>query len=240
VERQQVGWMYQILPYIEMDHIYKIVSNDASTASGPLSRSLIPLYFCPSRRAPFRNPSYNRCPNDYAGAIPGFKSFPGDEQPFWWADGYDHEGIFARLWSQNNTRVPLWGPKITYASIIDGSSNTFIVGEKWLRPDRYTGNDWMDDQGWLCGWDPDIIRMTSFKLFRDFIWDANSPAKVGFADEWRQGFAFGGNHVSGMNALCGDGSVRHVSFKIDETVWWRIGNRKDGTALDADSDAWRR
>jgi hypothetical protein len=98
----------------------------------------------------------------------------------------------------------------------------------------------MDDQGWLCGWDPDIIRMTSFKLFRDFIWDANSPAKVGFADEWRQGFAFGGNHVSGMNALCGDGSVRHVSFKIDETVWWRIGNRKDGTALDADSDAWRR
>jgi prepilin-type processing-associated H-X9-DG protein len=104
-----------------------------------------------------------------------------------------------------------------------------MVSEKWVRSDRYTSGDWMDDQGWLCGWDPDIVRMTAFPPIQDtnqaVIWNANAGG------EWQQGFGFGSAHTSTMNALFGDGSVRPVKYSVNPIVWWRLGNRRDGQVI---------
>lgn len=37
--------------------------------------------------------------------------------------------VTGRAWGGDN--------KVTFASITDGTSNTILVGEKWLRPDQY-------------------------------------------------------------------------------------------------------
>jgi prepilin-type processing-associated H-X9-DG protein len=88
----------------------------------------------------------------------------------------------------------------------------------------------MDDQGWLCGWDPDIMRMTNIPLRRDHNgpWNYTDVCGRGI-DEWRQGFGFGSAHPGGMNALFGDGSVRNVSFSADPNFFWRAGGRNDGS-----------
>ncbi|MER3416442.1 MAG: hypothetical protein C4297_09560 [Gemmataceae bacterium] len=234
---QTVGWLYQILPYLEQRDLYFTVSNDAWTNPGPVSRTPINTYFCPSRRSPQKSPN-GRALNDYASAIYGFKRFTGDIDPFWWGDGYDHQGIIVRthrgdfnaaIAQLNAGNPPFVGPKITYSNITDGSSQTLMIGEKWIRPDRYLTNDWMDDQGWLCGWDPDIVRMTAIPLRKDH----NGPFNYGI-DEWRQGFGFGGAHPAGMNGLMGDGSVRNFRYTIDEWIWWRVGGRNDGVQVNLD------
>src|SRR5262249_46470282 len=46
--------------------------------------------------------------------------------------------------------------KITDA--VDGTSNTLLIGEKWMRPDEYTGGAWNDDHNLVSSQDPDIAR----------------------------------------------------------------------------------
>jgi prepilin-type processing-associated H-X9-DG protein len=162
--------------------------------------------------------------NDYAACIPGFKRSPGDIDPFWWGDGYDHGGIIARVHDGNMGNYGNRDIKLTFAHILDGSAYTVVVGEKWLRTDRYLGNDWMDDAGWCSAWDPDTIRMSALPLIRD----RSTPPWNDHNDEWRQGFGFGAAHAGGMNSLYGDGSVRNTAYSVDPVLWWRLGGRKDG------------
>ena len=58
-----------------------------------------------------------------------------------------------------------WSPKVGFSQIEDGSSNTFVLGEKRLRPSQYEPNDvgW-DDRGWSDGWDPDVLRATACSM----------------------------------------------------------------------------
>jgi len=238
---QTVGWMYQILPYIEADAVYKQWSIDEWNSVGITSQTPIKIYFCPSRRPPEVSPN-GRAMNDYASAIPGWKNFAGDIDPFWWGGRFDHRGIISRTDRQNGGNDKPNDVKIIFAAIYDGSSNVVLVGEKWLRPDRYLGNDWMDDQGWCCGWDPDIVRVGALKLKQDFNWNANGAnhdALYGHA-EWNQGFGFGAAHPGGMNTLFGDGSVRSVPYNIDERIWWFVTDRLDGNTVNAGNSggAW--
>ena len=49
------------------------------------------------------------------------------------------------------------------SEITDGSSNTFLCGEKNIDPDYYlTGQDPGDDQGWTLGWDYNSCRYTYY------------------------------------------------------------------------------
>jgi prepilin-type N-terminal cleavage/methylation domain-containing protein/prepilin-type processing-associated H-X9-DG protein len=62
--RQGLGWMYQILPYLEEGAIQGIVRHDQ------MDDHLIALYVCPSRRAPTRSQSGVSLV-DYAAALAG-------------------------------------------------------------------------------------------------------------------------------------------------------------------------
>ena len=54
-----------------------------------------------------------------------------------------------------------------FAKITDGTSHTFLLGEKYVRSDMYEGGGYSDDNGWSDGWDPDAIRSTCFQPYQD-------------------------------------------------------------------------
>jgi prepilin-type N-terminal cleavage/methylation domain-containing protein/prepilin-type processing-associated H-X9-DG protein len=243
---QTVGQFFQILPYIEEDALWRTFSDDSWDNAGPVSRAVLSLYICPSRRAPTRT-YLGRGACDYAAIIPG-ANYPGAPDPpqypntdYWWSNRYDHGSIVVRcnLWS-NNYPNELDGTtadiKITFASITDGSSNTIMVSEKWDQPIWYLGNgNGADDQGWCCGWDPDMIRMSCIPPKADFNFRTDPDPRSWGQDNWAQAYGgVGSAHPGGVNALFGDGSVRNVPYDINPLIFWRLGGRADGVSLSLD------
>jgi hypothetical protein len=104
---------------------------------------------------------------------------------------------------------------------VDGTSNTLLVGEKWLRPRLYAGGDWHDDRGYSDGWDPDTVRTTGFKLIND---SESSPYG------W-EGYQFGSAHTGFVMFVLADGAVRQISITIDNGLFNNLGHRADGKTI---------
>ena len=194
-EKQKVGWMYQILPYVEQSDLHDI----QTTNIYDMAREPVGMYFCPSRRKPTRAPSAPlRYLNDYASATPGYWSgdpiygseenaYPQLADSFWqtWGPGRNStppntvwRGIIVRSSWTGSALVPGVTRAAKPSDIFDGLSNTLMLGEKRLgitiesgpafgSGDGYAGGEWHDDRGWTDGWDPDIVRSTAFPLQAD-------------------------------------------------------------------------
>jgi prepilin-type N-terminal cleavage/methylation domain-containing protein len=201
-EKQEAGWGFQILPYIEADNVWRGGSatsdlDRARNAVGTVNK----LFFCPSRRNPqtivFTNPSYmgglptNCALTDYA------------------ASNWEETGIM-------RYRAPT-----RFADIRDGTSNTLLAGDKRMNTNRLGMVNDDDDTGYATGFDQDVIRMTDRPPARDYV------AAAGTGD-----FRFGSSHATGFNAVFADGSMHHVPYDIDPTVFRYLGNRNDGKAID--------
>ncbi|AWM40290.1 hypothetical protein GobsT_12410 [Gemmata obscuriglobus] len=104
--------------------------------------------------------------------------------------------------------------RTTTESVTDGLSNTLVIGEKRLHTERYQTGDWCDDQGYADAWDNDIVSLTAAPFGRDRAQNT--------------GYEFGSAHRTGMNAVFGDGSVRHVRYGLPTDVLVALGDRRDG------------
>jgi prepilin-type N-terminal cleavage/methylation domain-containing protein len=113
------------------------------------------------------------------------------------------------------------------ASITDGTSNTYLAGEKSVEPDYYeTGQDWSDDQGWAVGYDYDTVRWTNPTA-------GDAPAQDTPGVMKYQ--AFGSAHSNGFFMAFCDGSVQMMSYTIDPQVHRFLGNRHDGQTVNGKS-----
>jgi prepilin-type processing-associated H-X9-DG protein len=115
------------------------------------------------------------------------------------------------------------GSLIRIADIPDGASNTYLIGEKYLKPDSYfDGVDLGDNEGALIGENVDIVRwaFVSFPPMQD---------TAGY-DDWRR---FGSAHGATFHMAFCDGSVQTTSYTIDLAIYANLANRKDGKTIDA-------
>jgi hypothetical protein len=115
--------------------------------------------------------------------------------------------------------------RISFPQIVDGSSNTLVIGEKFMQPRFYDTGAWDDDRGWTGGWDPDGLRSTACVITADEDWPdpSNIPQVLGYR--------FGSAHGTMMNAGFADASVRSISFTIDPETFNRLGHRSDEEEL---------
>jgi hypothetical protein len=210
------AWSYQILPYMELETIYK-APTFAQRVGGK-----IPSYFCPSRRSPttvvINDSSGVPTPRgllDYAAA--GSNDWDWGVDNFWWSPR-DMRGIIIRSYPGADAKVTL-----SQGSIPDGTSNTIMVAEKWLNANNYQSGDWHDDFGYTDGWDPDIVRFGSLPPVQD------RPGGTGYG--W-EGWQFGSAHTSSFNALWGDRSVRPVKYSVNLTSFRLLCDRRDGVVVD--------
>ena len=108
--------------------------------------------------------------------------------------------------------------QISTREVTDGTSNTYMVGEKALRSDRYLDPDFLDtgdDHSMLCGDDFDM-----------FAWGEYVPVQdtPGVYQSWQ----FGSAHPSVWQMAMCDSSVRALSFDLDATAHKYLSDRQDG------------
>ncbi len=234
--KQGLSWAFQILPYLEQEAVYAI------DTQADVEQVALDIHFCPSRRRPTRQGA--RYLMDYASATPGRVTRNSDGtvtheedsvRSLWGGkDGDDvrwtieadqpniYEGIIVRInWWYVDQEFKGGSAPTTFGQIRDGASNTILVGEKCLNPDEYLSGCWHDDRGWTDGWDPDVVRSTSFAPSAD----SNQISNVGYR--------FGSAHSGGFNVVLADGSVRTLGYGIDREVFNCLGHRSDGQPLDA-------
>lgn len=123
--------------------------------------------------------------------------------------------------ANRSTGIVSAGSMIRTADVTDGTTNTFLVGEKYVCPDAYeTGEDYGDCEFALMGANDDVIRWTQWTLLPDTPGQFNAEQ------------SFGSAHADSMNMAFCDGSVQQIRYTIDLTVYSNLGNRMDGVPID--------
>jgi hypothetical protein len=220
-QRQPGGWVYNILPFVEQDSLHDL---PGPAGSAQRLQTVVPIFNCPSRRlgGPFPNAggftyyeTNNTVPllakTDYA-ANAGDQS--GDE--FFGGPGSLAQGDDPNYPWPNTaglTGVIFQRSLIAFKDITAGTSNTYLLGEKYLNVSAYTtGTDPGDNETMYVGYDNDVYRCTFRLPLRD------TP---GLTDTFR----FGSNHTAGVNMVYCDASVRLVNFAVDAATHKAAGNR---------------
>ena len=220
-ERQPGGWIYNTLPFMEQTNIYSLPGPNGSAQR---IGSVVPSYNCPSRRTggPFPNVfgyTYGGTTNtvplmartDYAANAGDQNSDEAGGGPATLAQG-DNPGY---PWPSmaNVTGVCFLRSMIRFAEIQNGTSNTYMVGEKYLNPDNYlTGRDPGDNENMYVGYDNDLFRCARNLPLMD---------RRGLTDTLR----FGSNHPGGLNMCYCDGSVRVIEYNVALKVHRDAANR---------------
>jgi len=250
---QPGGWLYNTLEFVEAGNVAKIgadATNDIQRRQAYLQvlEKNVPIYNCPSRRAggPFPNfgnyqyfgnfngsvTPQNLARTDYAmncghknqNEIDGGPSSiaQGDSGSFNWNmvdDGSDPNVI-------TFTGVCYRRSQIRFKDMARGTSNTVMVGEKYVRADCYEGFctglpanspnvDFGDNETMYTGFNNDIYRSTA---------NPPTPDVQGVNNQGR----WGSTHPNGINMAYSDGSVRVISYDVDPAVFRASGDRTGG------------
>ncbi len=225
---QPAGWIYNILPFVEQGPLYALGAGQPRAMQLALNdqrmETPLQLFNCPTRRAPILYPNgsghaYVNAANippavartDYAALVNSTNVNEIDGGPTSLAQGDNSTYNWGNLAQFNG--VIYRRSQIRLVDVTSGTSNTYMVGEKYLNPQNYyTGYDIGDNETMLVGFDNDIGRCTGSPPMQD---------RVGFADTFR----FGSNHTDGLNMLYCDGGVRFVNYTVDPTVHFNAGRR---------------
>src|SRR5262249_42049429 len=156
-------WPVLIMPYVEADNIFKLWNSKNPQFPWQYKDQLpeareatLKIYFCPSRRQPMLSPpEQNKGTNgELQGAAGDYACCDGDDRD---SDGkHRNEGGATGAMIAS---IPTYSPpaptndpggeffdvrplvsfrsRTRIADITDGTSNTFLIGEKHVRPDRF-------------------------------------------------------------------------------------------------------
>ncbi len=134
-----------------------------------------------------------------------------------------YNGIPAQTYVEPRTRQPIsqmGGPeKLT--SIIDGTSNTFMVGE-WTINQPITHDGTGEDRGTFWAYTYASYNQSSFSLLPEtFNTDYDACWTADHTAPWQDNAckrSWGSNHTNGMNFVMCDGSVRWVTYSADVNI----------------------
>ncbi|MGC4003014.1 MAG: DUF1559 domain-containing protein [Pirellulales bacterium] len=242
--RQPGGWIYSVLSYIEETNLHDKGKglSDADKSTAAKERAATPLAFlkCPTRNRPdVRRMGMNGYLNlnsgdqptqvastDYAGngGSQGYESSSGTAfvkgpdatyltKPDSAVEAFHAPGPFMKHNGATFVRS-----EVKPAHIRDGSSKTYLLGERDLHFSNYdTGAPGDDDQSWDSGYDWDVNRWTNSAPQFD-----QNPYSTGSSEY------FGAAHLATFSMAFCDGAVKAIPYEIDTLTHKSLGARNDG------------
>jgi prepilin-type N-terminal cleavage/methylation domain-containing protein len=240
---QPGGWLYNVLPFCDQVNLYNQgvgMPSGSSQQDAALVVQLstpVALFNCPTRRQAIVYPNgigYNNCSSvsnvtrsDYAancGDANNDQYFGGPGTLAAGDAGTIANGTWHNTVNDGLTGISYERSQVKIANITDGTSNTYMLGEKYLDPDNYSnGADGGDNECATIGYDNDEYRCGYVGYNPAVI-----PDTPGLSDQAR----FGSAHPSGVKFVFCDGSVHNISFFIDPVTHSRLCNRQDGQPVD--------
>jgi prepilin-type N-terminal cleavage/methylation domain-containing protein/prepilin-type processing-associated H-X9-DG protein len=128
---------------------------------------------------------------------------------------------------EEGTGVVYTRSEVAFRNIEDGTTNVYMVGEKYMSTDHYLdGLDEGDNEPGFSGANADTLRVTASRI------TFNRPVQLS-PDQTGENkdldpLKFGSAHSSGFNMAFCDASVRLVAIDVDPDIHRNRGNRSDG------------
>ncbi|MCA9189168.1 MAG: DUF1559 domain-containing protein, partial [Planctomycetales bacterium] len=249
---QPGGWLFNVLPFVEENNGHdRVKDGNPDTANQvqldaarDLCKSPIALISCPSRRYNgqfgFPKPTdgtfigYNASRNqdgENFAARTDYAINCGDQANNEYGSSQWPSSIAAMKTFRFTdpagtlTGVSFYRSDVTTADMAgDGTSKTYLIGEKYLNPNNYeTGSDPGDNETWNTGYNNDNFRNAFDPPLQD---------RVGFQSTTR----FGSVHAAGFNMVFCDGHVQLVNYDIHPINHKRFANIDDGLPVSMDED----
>lgn len=283
---QPGGWMYNLMPFIELQNLRNLGSGLAygglprQTALTQLLKTYVGGYRCPSRgrvelpltvwNATVKNlgtwpssigTSEGLFKGDYAASSGDTLRSDGDT----WFNGApsalngDYSGAETSFnnklklvpmdfcqkanTGQENLKAPACQSGVIFSrsetsvgQIEDGTSNTYLIGEKHINPDEYAGGisvappslSLMTNQAAYCGYEWDNQRR-AWNPLNDSVGNQENyqprPDTPGLYGEFH---IFGSAHPASFHMAFCDGSVQAIAYDVDPFANSYLANRFDG------------
>jgi len=240
-----------LFPFIEQDNLYKAFNfsdlgpngilwyrntnskgtDAASTGSGPynsVTSVVISTFQCPSDGG---DTTFTRSGRG-TWALGNYMGFFGDQgHDNWPASKGGNDVLPYNKQAMFNLDSP---NKLT--DIVDGTSNTMVVGEYLRMPKDHPA---LDERGWI--WQDEAAcsqiytRFTPNTSSPDQIWPGwcfNRPEiNLPCSEDFNETAASRSRHTGGVNVVMGDGSVHFISQNINLATWQALGTIASGEVI---------
>ncbi|MCH2114857.1 MAG: DUF1559 domain-containing protein [Pirellulales bacterium] len=241
----QPSWFVHIMPFIEQTNLFDGFDLFDSFESAPKEsvEQALSIFICPSRRNSATAVSEEqiftetlpcgcggvtrRVPRaalgDYAANHGDVSSgWLGESTDFYYAGNGTGSIISVRPMCTGGKSVG-WTDRINLASLLDGTSNTFLIGEKHIPPNKFKMPP-LDGPIYSSLYFPSIARVggPGVPIVRNQFQD--EPVV----------FQFGSSHPQICNFAMADGSVQSISNTIDTITLGRLCHRADSEIINYD------
>jgi len=238
--QQPGGWVYNLLPFMEMKGTHDIgegmASDQKKQALAEQKALVLPMFICPSRRKAKAYPAHESSWNanqptllnktDYAanggtyrilGTGPGQRNCPDIYPNCSWTH--------SEAWMATNfDGVSSERSEVADSHVKDGQTHTIFAGEKYLSMQYYeSGTCCADNNSAFQGNDWDTNRWTGTASNR--VPRQDLPTGENCTER------FGSAHSAGFHVVMCDGSVHALNYDVDPQIWAYMGNRRDGQAM---------
>ncbi len=225
------SWFARLLPYVEQDNLFQQghVPNRTLLDSGIASWQ-IKLFLCPSDGSSWSGPRTN------AGNLYGFpvgqSNYKGVSGANWGSDSSQGLPDVNSVWPNRGTNGSYDGldngdgmifrsdyrSGIRLASITDGTSNTFMIGEDIPSLNEYCSWPYANNAYGTCAIPPNVQRL---------------PGGLYPPADWQNNWSFRSRHPNGLNFAYADGSVHFLANAIDLPVYRAMATIAGGEAVEA-------
>ncbi len=247
---QPGGWVFNILPYIEQAALWELAADGEPHTITPGQKAgarqtletPLAIMNCPSRRRAVAYPfvvnpgAAEECLNadrpeqaarsDYVANSGTRYASVGHYTVTTLAAGDNPNTVWVGETNDwyKGTGICCQRSEVQVAHVRDGTSNTYMVGEKYMSPDHYLdGWDGNDTFSMYIGDNNCVLNMAH---------EARLPCMQDRPGMWT--WAYGSPHSGGWNCVFCDGSVHTIPYNLDTKIHQALAHRADGEVVTLD------